>query len=240
MKPCMKILKVPLILITILFCLSSHAAETGLLFCEEFKDLSNWEPLYFPKIKKHSSYAVISEEGRSYLRAVSDASASAIIYRKTFNVYDYPRIRWRWKVDSVYTKAKGREKTGDDYPIRIYVMFQYDPQKAGFSERLMYAASKALYGKYPPHSSLNYVWASRENEAGIITSPYTDRSRMIVLEKGRNKVGQWIDEKVDVLEDYRKAFGKSPPAIAGIAVMNDSDNTKERSVSYVEFIEVFK
>ncbi len=238
----MKTCKILLILFAaILACLSSQAAETGLLFREEFKDLSNWEPLYFPKIKKHSSYyAAISEGGRSSLKAVSDASASAMIYKKTFNVYDYPRIRWRWKVDNVYKKAKAREKSGDDYPLRIYVMFRYDPQAAGLSEKLMYAAYKAVYGQYPPQSTLNYVWASREDEAGIITSPYTDRARIIILEKGRDKVGQWVDEKVNVLENYRKAFGKSPPAIAGIAVMNDSDNTKERSVSYVDFIEVFK
>jgi len=236
----MKIFQILLILVIVFSCISPHAADSHVLFREEFKNLNNWEPLYFPKIKKHSSYEVISEGGRSYLKAGSDASASALIYKKTFNVYDYPRIRWRWKANNVYKKARAREKSGDDYPIRIYVMFRYYPDTANFSEKLMYAAAKALYGKYPPYSTLNYVWASREDESGLITSPYTDRSKIIVLEKGREKVGQWIDEEVNILKDYREAFGKDPPPTAGIAIMNDSDNTGERSVSYLEFIEVFK
>ena len=104
----------------------------------------------------------------------------------------------------------------------------------------MYGAAKALYGNYPPQSTLNYVWASREGDAAITPSPYTGRAMMIALEKGRPKLGKWVDEEVNIIQDYQKAFGRKPPPIAGIAVMNDSDDTKERSTSYLEFIEVFK
>ncbi len=62
-------------------------------------------------------------------------------------------------MDNVYRKANGTEKGGDDYPIRIYVMFEYDPRQADLMEKMRYAAIMALYGKYPPHRSLNYVWA---------------------------------------------------------------------------------
>jgi hypothetical protein len=63
---------------------------------------------------------------------------------------------------------------------------------------------------------------------------------MIILQKGKQKIGAWVEETVNIVEDYRKAFGKDPPTEAGIAVMNDSDNTGERAVSYVDFVEVFK
>ena len=33
-------------------------------------------------------------------------------------------------------------------------------------------------------------------------------------------------------EDYRLAFGEEPPAISGVAIMSDTDNTKERAVAY--------
>jgi hypothetical protein len=141
-------------------------------------------------------------------------------------------------VDNVYQKWSGKEKSGDDYPIRIYVMFQYDPEQARLSERLMYGAAKTLYGKYPPHSTLNYVWASGTNADDMIVSPFTDKARMIALEKGPARVGQWVDETAGIIDDYRKAFGKDPPKTASIAIMNDSDNTGEAAVSYVEFIEV--
>ncbi len=38
----------------------------------------------------------------------------------------------------------------------------------------------------------------------------------------------------------RKAFGKEPPSKAGIGIMNDSDDTGESSVSYIELIEIFR
>ncbi len=236
----MKIFKVLLILICTLWGAPSMGADKNALFREDFKDLVNWEPFYFPKIKKHTSYTISSEGGRNYLQCTSEASASALIHKTPFNVNEYSRISWRWKVDNVYRKSNSREKSGDDYPIRVYVLFQYDPEKAGIAEKLKYAAAKALYGNYPPHSTLNYVWASKENEMGIIISPYTDRSRIIVLERGPGKAGQWIDESANIIEDYKKAFHKLPPAIARIAVMNDSDDTGERSRSYLEFLEVFQ
>jgi hypothetical protein len=226
-----------LVVILLLSC-NFAWADQKILFREDFRDLRNWEPLYFPKIERHTTYTTVSEGGRTYLKAQSQASASALVFKKTFDPYTTPRIRWRWKVDNVYQKWSGKEKSGDDYPIRIYVMFQYDPEQAGLSERLMYGAAKTLYGKYPPHSTLNYVWASGTNADDMIVSPFTDKARMIALEKGPARVGQWVDETAGIIDDYRKAFGKDPPKTASIAIMNDSDNTGEAAVSYVEFIEV--
>ena len=36
------------------------------------------------------------------------------------------------------------------------------------------------------------------------------------------------------------AFGCKPPEKAGIAMMNDSDNTGEQSVSYLDYIEGYR
>jgi Ca2+-binding EF-hand superfamily protein len=63
---------------------------------------------------------------------------------------------------------------------------------------------------------------------------------MIVLQKGKRNLGRWIVEERNILDDYRRAFGADPPAMATLGIMNDSDNTKEASVSYVGFIEVYR
>jgi hypothetical protein len=63
---------------------------------------------------------------------------------------------------------------------------------------------------------------------------------MIVLQSGKENIGIWQEQEVNMLEDYRKAFRKNPPATASLAIMSDSDNTGERAVSYVDYIEVFK
>jgi len=214
------------------------AQERTVLFREDFATLDNWKPFFFPKIKSHSTYTIEHDGDAHVLRTESNASASAIVYKDAFNVHEFPKVRWRWKVKNVYAKADPRSKEGDDYPIRVYVMFEYDPAKAGAMERITYGFAKALYGEYPPHSSLSYVWSSREEPGTFVVSPYTNKAMMVLLEKGASKAGTWVDEEIDIPADYRKAFAKEPPARARIAIMNDSDNTGERSVSWVAFIEV--
>jgi hypothetical protein len=219
---------------------AAHAQEKTVLFREDFATLGNWKPFYFPKIEKHSVYTVEKSGGQHYLKAESNASASAIVYKDSFNVYDFPKARWRWKVMNLYARGDPRNKKGDDYPIRVYIMFEYDPDAASALEKLKYGLAKKIYGVYPPHSSLSYVWTSKNVSGTVLASPYTDQAMMIFLEKGEEHVGVWRDEEVDIVADYQKAFGTKPPASARIAIMNDSDNTGENSVSYVEYIEVLK
>jgi hypothetical protein len=210
---------------------------------EEFSDLNRWEPLVFPEIPRHTLYTVESDGQSDYLKAESSASSSGLILTEEFDVYEYPKIRWRWKVDNLYSGKRvnraGR-KDGDDYPIRIYVIFRYDPERADPLQRLLYKAAKRRYGEYPPHSALNYVWASNVSEETVMTNPYSSRSRMIFLRMGDERKGQWVEESVDILEDYRRAFGEDPPAEASLAIMNDSDDTGQSAVSFVEFIEIFR
>ncbi len=236
-------MKHPAIIFLLLFFVAatfSFAQGRTVLFREDFDSLGKWEPYYFPRIKKHSRYTIEKNGRESVLRAESNGSASAIIYKGSFNVFEYPMVRWRWKVKNIYTRADPRTKAGDDYPIRIYVMFEYDPNKAGFGDRMLFGMAKIRFGEYPPLASLSYVWSSTIEKERIITSPYTDRAKIVLLRMGPGDVGTWKDEEVNVLDDYRKAFGSEPPSRARIAVMNDSDNTGERSISWVDYIEVYK
>jgi hypothetical protein len=236
----MRTIKTTLMLSVLLLLPALAAAQGTVLLRDEFNDLANWRPVTFPKIKEHTQYSIEDQGREKVLRAESRASASAIVYRSPFNIYDYPRLRWKWKVANVYEKGNARTKEGDDYPLRVYVLFEYDPDKASFYDAMKYGVAKSFYGEYPPHSALNYIWANRDDETGIITNTYTSNAKMIVLQKGKKNLGRWIVEERNILDDYRKAFGTDPPAMATLGIMNDSDDTKESSVSYVGFIEVYR
>jgi len=216
------------------------AAEGDVLLREEFTSLDAWRPLTFPKIKRHSTYTVEAgaAPSESWLRAESDRSASGIVWKSQYDVFEHPRLRWRWRVENVYEKGDSTKKAGDDYPIRLYVMFAYDPKTATVGKSIKYALAKAAYGEYPPDSGLNYVWESRETPAERVVSPYTDSMAMFLKQKGAARAGQWVEEEADVLADYRAAFGRDPPRSASLAVMNDSDNTGERAVSFVDWVEI--
>jgi hypothetical protein len=147
-------------------------------------------------------------------------------------------LTFRWKIRNIYKKGDATTKKGDDYPIRIYVMFKYNPKTASFFDSIKYGIARSFYGAYPPHSSLNYIWANKPQKDKIITSAYTDKAKMIIMDSGKKDVGTWREHTVNVLKDYKKAFGENPPKIVSLAIMSDSDNTKESSLSYIDFIEV--
>lgn len=214
--------------------LSLSFLHADVLLREDFYSLKNWEPLNFEKIKEHSTYEIKD----SILIAKSSASASGIRFKKTYDIYAYPKLTFKWKVNNVYQKGDATTKEGDDYPIRIYIMFEYDPEKASFFEGVKYSLAKTFYGEYPPHSALNYIWSNKEQKERIITSAYTDKAKMIVLDSGALHVKEWQEHTVNVLEDYKKAFGQNPPANVSLAIMSDSDNTKESSLSFIDFIEI--
>ena len=211
-------------------------AFAGEVFREEFESLDAWEPLTFPKIEQHSRYRVEEKDGVSVLRTESEASASGLVSKSTIDVYEYPELSWRWKVANIYTNTDVLSKEADDYPIRVYVLFEYDPDEASLGQRMQYRAARLIYGEYPPHSTLNYVWASAEDAPDMYPNPFTDRARMIPLRRSDAHVSEWVEESVHILEDYRRAFGEDPPREARIAIMNDSDDTEETSVSWVDWI----
>jgi len=208
-------------------------ASADIFFSEKFDNLSNWKEVFFPKIPAQTKYTAVKEGTQTFLKTESHASASVIMYKDVFNVYEYPYVSWRWKIDNILPGADLKTKKTDDAPIRVYVAFEYNPKKSSAMERALYNSVKLIYGKYPPHSSLNYTWASLALTPDIVTSSYTSRSKMIILEKGAKKKGQWVEESVNIIADYQKAFGESPPDQATIGIMNDSDNTKGSAVSYI-------
>jgi len=214
----------------------AQMSEQG--FREEFNSLDNWTPLTFPKIPRHSIYTIQKEGEKTFLVARADNSASGIICTRSFNIYKTPIIKWKWKISNIYQAGDEKKKSGDDYPLRIYVLFKYNPQKAGVFERAQYNTLKLIYGEYPPHSSINYIWANKKYPERILPNPYTAKTQMILLQKGAERAGQWIEERTNALEDYRKAFGTEPPTEASIAVMSDADNTGEKATGYIEYIEV--
>lgn len=193
---------------------------------------TGWKPLLFEKIKNHTLYSLVTDNGTSVVKATSDASASGLICKTSINLKEYPIIIWRWKVGNILEKGDVHSKSGDDYPARIYITFKYDPEKLSFFEKSKYEIAHLVYGQYPPHAALNYIWESRAPKESIFPNPYTNRTMMIVIESGDKNINQWMEEKRNVYKDYLKAFGEEPPMVSGVAIMTDTDNTGEKATAF--------
>lgn len=200
---------------------------------------NGWKPLTFEKIKEHTRYALVQNSSTVVVQSVSQQSSSGLTREISIDPKEYPIVQWRWKVENVYEKGDVTSKSGDDYPARIYITFEYDSSKVGFFEKAKYEAARLIYGQYPPIGAINYIWESKAPVGTIVPNPYTDRVMMIVTQSGSAKLNQWVTEERNIYEDYKKAFGEAPPMISGVAIMTDSDNTKESATAYFGDI-VFK
>lgn len=186
---------------------------------------AGWKPLAFKRIPRRTEYRVEREGGDAYLAARASASASGLLKELQVDLGATPVLRWRWRVSGAVQGADARAKAGDDYAARVYVAFAYDPSRASAFERLRYGALRALYGEYPPKAAINYVWDNRLPVGTSLDNAYTSRVKMVVLRSGDGDAGRWVEERVDVLEDYRRLFGGDPPRLRFIAVMTDTDDT---------------
>jgi hypothetical protein len=223
-----------LVLAGALYSQSPQLIEVGRFSVEKAGDdlPAGWKPLAFKKIEKHTIYKLYRDDETTVVKAVSHASASGLMREIMINPKEYPIVQWRWKVEKVLEKGDVYRKEGDDYAARIYITFEYDASKLSFFDRLEYGAAKLVYGQYPPLGAINYIWESRAPVGTIVSNPFTSRVKMIIVESGREKLNQWVSEERNVFEDCVKAFGKEPPAISGVAIMTDTDNTGESTTAY--------
>nr|WP_321398411.1 DUF3047 domain-containing protein [uncultured Desulfobacter sp.] len=192
----------------------------------------DWEALTFKKIKAHTLYQIVEDQGRTVIKAQSKASASGLIRKIGIDVKKYPILQWQWKITQINEKSDVTQKQGDDYPARIYVAFIYDPDAAGFWEKTKFNTVRLLYGEYPPATVVTYIWANKASKETRVPNPYVDRVMMIAVQSGEEKVGTWVTEERNIYQDYVDSFGHPPPLTSGVAIMTDTDNTGETSTAF--------
>ena len=166
------------------------------------------------------------------VKADSKSSASGLIHRIKIDPRVFPIVSWRWKVTNTFIKGDVRKKRGDDYPARLYIAFEFDPNRLSFFEKTQYKLARLLYGEYPPGGAITYIWSSNAPRGTLVSNPYTKRSKMIAVQSGKTLLNTWIQEERNVYEDYKTAFSQEPPMIVAVMIMTDSDNTGESAISY--------
>jgi hypothetical protein len=191
-----------------------------------------WEALTFPGVERQTRYGLTRQQQAVVVQAQSSAAASGLIRHLQFNVGEHTWLSWRWKIEHVLAKGDLRVKQGDDYAARIYVAFEFEPQSASLWERMAHSVASTSAGTKLPGTMLTYVWANQAPQGTVADNPYSDRVKMIALQSGNAKAGQWVDEKRNLAQDYHRVFGRRPPPAMGIAIMTDTDNTGESATAY--------
>jgi hypothetical protein len=192
---------------------------------------ASWKLTTLHGIGRHTRYSLVRDGGAVVLRADAEASMAGVAYPLQLDARAHPVIEWRWKILNLLAKSDIATKEGDDYPARVYVLFDYDIRKLPFSVRTKIRLSR-LYGADVPVAALCYVWDGKAAAGTSVWSAYTDRVRMIVAESGSANLGKWVTMRRDVAADFRAAFGEDPPAISGVVLATDTDNTRESATAF--------
>ncbi len=193
----------------------------------------HWEPLVFEHVTNRTVYSHVVEGGTGSIQATSQAGSSGLVRKITIDPKRYPMISFRWKIKDIIESADLTRVEGDDAPARVWITFAYESGKVDWWEMIKFEGIKLIYSDYPPSACLVYVWAGHEKPGTIMENPNAGRVKMIVLESGAEKKGQWVSEQRNILEDYRAAFGSSDvPLISGVAVMTDTDDTGGQAVAW--------
>ena len=161
---------------------------------------------------RKTSYSFVPKNGNKALMGKSSDSASGLINKIEIDPKMYPIIKWSWKIDHTVRNGNERIKQGHDFAARLYVVFS-----RGFFFRTR---------------AIEYVWGNVMHKGETVRSPYSNNVVMIALDSGDETAGQWISHKRNYYEDYRAAFGEEAPKVGAIAIMTDSDNTRECAVGY--------
>lgn len=179
-----------------------------------------------------TQYTLVRDAEHTVLQADADHSMSGLVFATRVDLASTPLLRWRWKITAPVKNGDLSRKSGDDYAGRIYVMFDYPAEKLSFATRAKLRLGEALYGQKIPTAALNYVWDNHHPIGTIVPNAYTDRARMVVVESGAGKAGQWVTETRDVAADFRAAFGEDAPPVVAVALATDTDNTGEHVISW--------
>ncbi len=225
-------------ILPMLICLSTQAlgAEAPALFSTLATGQAlpaGFRIIALPKAALNT-FSLVADEGKTVLRIESADSAGSIgmLLRTAGKQITSATLTWRWKVDRVLDNADLAEKRGDDFAARVYVFFDVPLQSLSFIDRTKIRLARLIAGSDVPTAALCYVWDNKHNVGHTAWSAYTTRVRMIVLQSGPRRVGQWVSESHDVAADFREAFGVDAPAVTGVAIGNDTDNTHERVTTW--------
>jgi hypothetical protein len=150
-------------------------------------------------------------------------------------------LSWRWRVDAGPPPTDLTRRGGDDRALSIAIGFAGFGPDAGFATRTRHAvAQAAVTDALLPRSVLMYVWGGtgREGEGGFFASPWSTGIGMLrVMQPADAPSGRWIEQRVDLVADWRAAFGgRDVPPLLELTIATDSEDTGTRVDAQVENI----
>ena len=164
-----------------------------------------------------TEYSVGSNENGNYLKAIADNAASGLGKEIKIDLNKTPFINITWKIEKDIPGIDETAKKGHDFAARVFVI-----KKTG---------ATALSNR-----AINYVFSSNQDVGSNSPSPYTKKSVDNVLATTKTNLNEWVTVKANVKDDFKKFHNLDVNELDGIAIMSDTDNSKQKSITYYQNI----
>ena len=151
-------------------------------------------------------YTLENSGNTPVIRGQTKGNASALYQYSEIDLNSTPFLSWKWKVSNVFVNTREKQKSGDDFPARLYVIYQ----------RGMFKWNTV---------AINYVWSSQHPVGDSWDSAYTSKAKIVVMQSGETNAGTWVNEKRNIVEDFKTLFNIDVSSLKGYALMVDGDNT---------------
>lgn len=198
-----------LVVFAAIFLAGGARAQSLILLADG--DVDGWQYQSFnpKKIARQTAYrAVFDEElNRTVLEAESDGGASGYIREAEIDLAQTPYLHLRWRVMEAADNPAEREKAGDDFALRVYL----------------------VSGSRLSSRTLSLVRASRAAPGDSWPSPYGNLLHKVRVVAFADALGEWQTTTIDAAGEWRRVFGGDAPAIGTIGLMTDADNTVTKS-----------
>jgi len=190
--------------------------------CVTLEDFARTRPGEFPAGWKPRTdegrklYTVAEEPGRRFLRAVVRGLGVQAAKPAGWDLATYPVLAWSWRVREFPRGADERAPATNDSALAVYLLVPYS--------------------RFVGPKAVKYVWSERVPAGARLASNY-GLTQVRVLRSGAGSKGEWVEERVNVLEDWRTLFEDGgTPTPAGLGVLTDSDDTRSSAQGdYADF-----
>jgi hypothetical protein len=162
-----------------------------------------------------ASLQLVQDDGKQALQMRSDQASFALQKKVRIALQGSPFLVWQWKVTELPKGGDFRRSSTDDQAAQLIVAF-----------------SSSHF--------LSYIWDSTAPK-GLLASasaPLFKKIFAVVMGSGTQKLGTWITEHRNMIDDYKQAYGEEPEALEGLRIQINSQHTESRAEAYWRSIAV--
>jgi hypothetical protein len=163
---------------------------------------SDWKPR---KDAGREVYSIQAMDGLRFLHAIAKGLGIQAAKQYEWDPKAYPMLAWSWRPVEFPAGSDERQSKTNDSAVSVYAVFPHTSWSV---------------------KSLKYIW-SAVVPVGTRLSSSAGLTQVLVIRNGTDRKGGWTEERVNILEDYKKFFDEAEtPKASGIAILTDSDDTK--------------